>query len=79
MKYPRAIKTTEQKGKNVRSKCSKGCIACKICVNKFPEAGFVVDKNLSSVDYTIEKDRSDVSNACPIKCIIHPYKGEKGD
>lgn len=66
--------SSQEKGKNVKSKCSVGCIACSICVRKFPEAGFVVDKNLSSVDYNIKTDRSDVSAACPVKCIIHPYK-----
>ncbi|MGL1894387.1 MAG: RnfABCDGE type electron transport complex subunit B [Spirochaetaceae bacterium] len=69
---------SQEKGKSVKSKCSVGCIACSICVRKFPEAGFSVDKNLSSVDYTIVRDRSDVSAACPVKCIIKPYKDNKG-
>ncbi|MBN2618741.1 MAG: RnfABCDGE type electron transport complex subunit B [Spirochaetales bacterium] len=66
--------SSQEKGKDVKNKCSVGCIACSICVRKFPEAGFVVDKNLSSVDYTIKSDRTAVSEACPVKCIIHPYK-----
>ncbi len=69
--------SSQEKGKVVKSKCSVGCIACSICVKKFPEAGFVVDKNLSSVDYTIKSDRAPVSEACPVKCIIHPYKETK--
>ncbi len=70
---------SQEKGKAVKSKCSVGCIACSICVRKFPEAGFAVDKNLSSVDYTIKSDRTPVSAACPVKCIIHPYKENKGN
>lgn len=66
--------SSQEKGKAVKSKCSVGCIACSICVRKFPEAGFAVDKNLSSVDYTKEVNRDDVAKACPVKCIIHPYK-----
>ncbi|QEN03801.1 RnfABCDGE type electron transport complex subunit B [Thiospirochaeta perfilievii] len=71
--------SSQEKGKAVKSKCSVGCIACSICVRKFPEAGFVVDKNLSSVDYTIDSDRTEVEKACPVKCIIHPYKEKKGN
>lgn len=66
--------SSEEKGKVVKSKCSVGCIACNICVRKFPDKGFVIDKNLSSVDHSIKTERSDVATACPAKCIIHPYK-----
>ncbi len=69
--------SSQEKGKNVKSKCSVGCIACMICVRKFPDAGFVIDKNLSSVEYNIKTNRDEVSKSCPVKCIIHPYKGDK--
>lgn len=71
--------SSQEKGKSVKSKCSVGCIACMICVRKFPEAGFVIDKNLSSVDYTIKSDREEVAKACPVKCIIKPYKEKEGN
>ncbi len=71
--------SSQEKGKAVKSKCAVGCLACSICVRKFPGAGFIVDKNLSSVDYTIKYDREEVGKACPVKCIIPPFKGDKGN
>ena len=57
-------------GKNVRKYCSVGCIACKLCEKKSPEGGYVVENNLSSIDYSRTGDRSAGAEKCPPKCII---------
>ena len=57
-------------GKNVRKYCSVGCIACRICEKKSPEGGYVVENNLSSIDYSRTGDRSAGAEKCPPKCII---------
>lgn len=58
-------------GLKVKRVCEMGCIGCRICVNKFPASGCVMDENLSYVDYS--KDTSELANAasaCPRKIIL---------
>lgn len=69
--------TSQEKGKAVRNKCSVGCIACMICVKKFPDAGFMIEKNLSHVDYEQKGDRAPAADACPVKCIIRAFEAEE--
>lgn len=57
-------------GRNVRTYCSVGCIACKICEKKSSEGGYVVENNLSRIDYSRTGDRSAGAEKCPPKCII---------
>ncbi len=57
-------------GKNVRKYCKVGCIACKICEKKSPEGGYVVDNNLSRIDFSHNGDRSAGAEKCPPKCIV---------
>ncbi len=62
---------SKDKAKTTKSLCSAGCIGCKICERKFPEAGFIVKDNLSSLSYEIGgKDREAAARACPPKCIM---------
>ncbi len=61
------------KGKDVRSYCKKGCIACKICEKSCGEAGgFTVANNLAVIDY--EKydgcNNDECIEKCPTKCIL---------
>ncbi len=56
--------------KVVRKHCKVGCIACGICVKRSPEGGFVIENNLSSIDYSSDGDRSAAAEKCPPKCII---------
>jgi len=42
---------SHEKGVNVKKVCNVGCIGCKICETKFPNAGFTVDQNLATIDY----------------------------
>ena len=59
---------SHEKGSVVRNVCSVGCIGCKICEIKFPEAGFKVDQNLACANYdgsyNIEA-MSKAAEACP--------------
>ena len=44
---------SRDKGKDTKSKCSVGCIACRICEKKFPEAGYKIEENLSILQYDV--------------------------
>ncbi len=60
-----------ESGAKVRKMCTVGCIACKICENKFPESGCKVVKFLSEIDYTVPHPQLDeAAQACPQKCIV---------
>ncbi len=64
---------SRDKGKDTKSKCSVGCIACRICEKKFPEAGYKIEDNLSILRYDDRgPGRADAAEKCPAKCII-PY------
>ncbi len=60
------------KGKVVRSICSVGCIACKLCEKNCPEL-FKVEDNLARVDIRGMKEDTDWKKPlekCPPKCIV---------
>jgi Na+-translocating ferredoxin:NAD+ oxidoreductase RNF subunit RnfB len=58
--------------KVTKSLCSAGCIGCRICERKFPDAGFIVTDNLSELIYNGNsgEGREGAAAACPPKCII---------
>lgn len=60
------------KAKVTKSLCSVGCIGCRICERKYPDAGFIVTENLSVLDYTVKngEQQAAAADACPPKCII---------
>ncbi len=61
---------SNDKGAAVKRACTVGCIGCKICERKFPEAGYTVKNFLSEIDYTIEPEgRDKAAEACPTSCI----------
>lgn len=61
---------SHENGASVRKKCSAGCIGCKICEVKFPEAGFKVDNFLALSDYKFpEEEAAKAANSCPRKII----------
>jgi Na+-translocating ferredoxin:NAD+ oxidoreductase subunit B len=61
---------SKDKGGAVKKVCSVGCIGCKICEKKFPDAGFTVKDFLSEIDYTIAAQGQDgAAAACPVDCI----------
>jgi len=61
---------SKDKGGIVRKICKVGCIGCKICEKKFPEAGFEVNNFLSVVNYeSAGTDREGAAEACPTNSI----------
>ena len=70
---------SRDKGKATKANCKVGCIACKICEKKFPNAGYKVENNLSVLGYdNHDPGRAGAVEKCPVKCII-PNKGEKSE
>ncbi|QEN07973.1 RnfABCDGE type electron transport complex subunit B [Oceanispirochaeta crateris] len=68
---------SRDKGKLTKSNCKVGCIACKICEKKFPEAGYKIQDNLSILGYDNRgPGRAEAVEKCPAKCII-PYREVK--
>ena len=61
---------SNDKGPAVRKYCSVGCIGCKLCERKSPDAGFKVENFLADIDYTQTGNRDEAVAACPTKCII---------
>jgi len=61
---------SHDKGADVRKACDAGCIGCKICQVKFPEALFKVEDNLAvaSPDAPLEQAEQ-AMQACPRKII----------
>ena len=57
-------------GKNVRTYCEVGCIACRLCAKKSPEGGYIIENNLSRINYSYSGDRSAGAGKCPTKCIV---------
>lgn len=61
---------SKDKGAVVRKVCKVGCIGCKICEKKYPEAGFDVNNFLSVVNYNSKGiDRQGAAKACPTNSI----------
>ena len=42
---------SNEPGKMVRSKCSIGCIGCRICAKNCPEEAIIFENNLAKIDY----------------------------
>ncbi len=59
------------KGKDTKAKCKVGCIGCKICNRKFPEAGYTIADNLSVVGYKNRGGgRIEACEKCPTNSIL---------
>lgn len=68
--YLVACNSTES-GAKVRKSCQRGCIGCRICVNKVDSSPFVVENNLSRNDYSKNQENAaKAAELCPAKCII---------
>lgn len=64
---------SKDKAKVTKTNCSVGCIGCRICEKKFPNASFSVKDNLCVIDYDDkdrEESRVDAAEKCPAKCIV---------
>lgn len=56
-------------GKEVRSKCTVGCIGCQICVKNCPEDAFIFENNLAKINYEKCINCGICAEKCPTKAI----------
>ncbi len=57
-------------GKEVRGKCSTGCIGCQICVKSCPKEAITFENNLAKIDYSKCINCSICAGKCPTKAIF---------
>lgn len=66
---------SHKKGPEVKVACDKGCIGCKICEVKFPEANIKVDNFLAVAGECSDiSKQEEAANACPRKIIVKVNK-----
>ena len=63
-------------GKEVRGKCTVGCIGCQICVKNCPEDAFTFENNLAKINYEKCINCGICAEKCPTKA-IYPGLVEK--
>lgn len=56
-------------GKEVRTKCGVGCIACQICVKNCPVDAFSFENNLAKINYDKCTNCGVCAEKCPTKAI----------
>lgn len=69
--------SNHQTGKEVRELCSKGCIACGICVKQCEVGAITIVNNLATIDYTKCVNCGKCATKCPQRCIVHVEKPAK--
>ncbi len=57
-------------GKEVRQKCSIGCIGCQICVKNCPTDAFSFENNLARINYELCINCGICEEKCPTKSIF---------
>ncbi len=62
--------SSRDKGKQVKSICSKGCIACQLCVKKTESGAISMEDNLPVIDYEKGRDFDEAIAKCPQKCFV---------
>lgn len=60
---------SKDSGKEVRSKCSIGCIGCQICVKNCPVDAFSFENNLAKINYEKCINCGVCAEKCPTKAI----------
>lgn len=60
---------SKETGKEVRGKCSIGCIGCQICVKNCPVEAFTFENNLAKINYDICINCGVCAEKCPTKAI----------
>lgn len=58
------------KGKEVRSNCTIGCIGCQICVKNCPVDAFTFENNLAKINYQVCINCGICASKCPTKAIF---------
>lgn len=61
---------SQDKGKDVKSNCSVGCIGCKICHKNCFYNAIIFENNLARIDYTLCRNCGVCAAKCPTKSII---------
>lgn len=62
--------SSEDKGKDVKTYCSTGCIGCKLCVKNCEYDAIHVENNLAKIDYSKCTNCGKCAAVCPVK-VIH--------
>lgn len=68
--------STHGKGKAVKALCSKGCIACQLCVKKTESGAITMDDNLPVIDYDKGRDFDAAVEKCPMNCFVVEKAGQ---
>lgn len=67
---------SNDKGKEVREKCTIGCIGCQICVKNCPVDAFTFENNLAKINYDTCINCGICASKCPTDAIF-PGKEKK--
>jgi Na+-translocating ferredoxin:NAD+ oxidoreductase RNF subunit RnfB len=62
--------SSSSSGKETRSACKVGCIACKICERNCPEKAIIIETNKAVINHDKCKNCGECINKCPQKCIL---------
>ncbi|OOB77036.1 MAG: ferredoxin [Epulopiscium sp. Nuni2H_MBin003] len=63
------ICNSQDKGKDVMSACSVGCIGCRMCTRVCEAKAITVENNIAHIDYDLCTACGKCAEKCPKKCI----------
>ncbi len=61
---------SHDKGKEVKSKCEVGCIACTLCIRQCEFDAIHMDNNVAVIDYEKCTNCGKCAEKCPVKVIV---------
>lgn len=62
--------SSQDKGKEVKEKCSAGCIACTKCTRVCEDDAIHMNRNVAKIDYEKCTNCGKCAAACPVKVIV---------